>query len=47
MSPSDLGVDLNSTIEVLEVVDPPQREGGVKVESPEDLVNKLKEAGVV
>lgn len=47
MTPSDLSVDLLSDLEVLEVVDPPQREGGVKVESPEDLIQKLKEVGVV
>ena len=47
MSATDLGVDVSSTTEVLEVIDPPERKGGEKVESPEQLVEKLKEAGVI
>lgn len=41
----DLGVDLTSRISVLSVEDPPQRTAGVKVETTEDLVAKLKEIG--
>lgn len=44
---ADLGVDLKSQIEVLNVSDPPKREAGIKVESVEELVAKLKEGGVV
>ncbi|XP_077985757.1 electron transfer flavoprotein subunit beta-like [Glandiceps talaboti] len=43
--PSDYGVDISSRIETLKVEDPPKREGGQKVESVEDLVQKLKDAG--
>ena len=41
----DLGVELASKLQVLRVDEPPQREAGVKVESVDDLVGKLKEAG--
>lgn len=45
MKPGDLGVDVSSRLEVLRVDEPPQRQAGVKVESVEELVSKLKEAG--
>jgi len=45
MSPKDLGVDLTSRIEVVRVDDPPQRLAGVKVETVDDLVSKLKDTG--
>jgi electron transfer flavoprotein beta subunit len=41
-SPKDLGVDLKKRIEVVKVADPPKRQAGKKVESVDDLVNKLK-----
>ncbi|XP_008048178.1 electron transfer flavoprotein subunit beta isoform X2 [Carlito syrichta] len=41
----DLGVDLTSKISVVSVEDPPQRTAGVKVETTEDLVAKLREIG--
>lgn len=44
---ADLGVNLTSRLEVLKVEDPPQRQAGMKVETVEDLVGKLKEAGKV
>uniref|UniRef100_I3KHL4 Electron transfer flavoprotein subunit beta n=1 Tax=Oreochromis niloticus TaxID=8128 RepID=I3KHL4_ORENI len=47
VKPADLGVDLTSRLEVLKVEEPPQREAGMKVETVEDLVVKLKEAGRV
>jgi electron transfer flavoprotein beta subunit len=48
MSPGDLGVDLTPTVEVLAVESPAERKGGVKVESVEELVEKLKnEAKVI
>jgi len=42
----DLGVDVAPRQEILSVEDPPVRAGGVKVETVDDLVGKLKEAGV-
>ncbi|CAL8297775.1 electron transfer flavoprotein subunit beta [Gadus morhua] len=45
VKPADLGVELASKLQVLRVDEPPQREAGVKVESVDDLVGKLKEAG--
>ncbi|VDB91758.1 unnamed protein product [Peniophora sp. CBMAI 1063] len=45
LSPSDLGVDLTPILETLKVTEPPKRTGGVKVESVDELVSKLKDAG--
>ncbi|KAM4652472.1 electron transfer flavoprotein subunit beta [Discoglossus pictus] len=45
VKPSDLGLDLTSRIHIVSVEDPPQRQSGVKVETVEDLVSKLKESG--
>ena len=48
MSPADLGVDITPRLETLSVVEPAKREGGVKVESVEELVAKLQnEAKVI
>lgn len=47
MKPADLGVDLTSRLEVLRVDDPPQRQAGMKVETVEDLVGKLKDGGQI
>ena len=44
-SPGDLGVDVAPRIETISVIDPPVREAGVKVETVDDLVGKLKEQG--
>lgn len=44
---ADLGVDMVSNLETLKVEDPPVRQAGAKVESVEDLVGKLKEAGCI
>ncbi len=45
---SDYGVDIAPRLEVVKVTEPPRREAGVKVESVEELVEKLKnEAGVI
>ena len=47
-SPADLGVDVANRLTVLEVTEPAEREGGVKVETVAELVDKLKnEAGVI
>ncbi|KAF5917113.1 hypothetical protein HPG69_014043 [Diceros bicornis minor] len=45
IKPGDLGVDLTSKLSVLSVEDPPERTAGVKVETTEELVAKLKEIG--
>jgi len=34
-------------LETISVIDPPKRQGGGKVESVDELVSKLKEAGVI
>lgn len=45
---AELGVNLDSKVTLLKVTPPEQRQGGVKVESVEELVNKLKnEAKVI
>ena len=41
----DLGVDISPRIEVLTVTDPPVKEAGIKVETIDDLLGKLKEHG--
>ena len=48
IEPSDLGVDYAPRLEVVKVSEPSKREGGVKVESVDALVEKLKnEAKVI
>ena len=48
MSPEDLGVDVAPRLKTPKVTEPAKREGGVKVESVAELVDKLKnEAGVI
>lgn len=48
MTPEELQVDTKSLLKVIEVVDPPARKGGRKVESVDELIDKLKtEAGVI
>src|SRR5437762_2179281 len=45
---ASLGVDTAPRLKVLKVTEPPKRAGGIKVETAEDLVMKLKnEAGVL
>ncbi|ESK95628.1 electron transfer flavoprotein beta-subunit [Moniliophthora roreri MCA 2997] len=44
--PEDLGVDLSPQMETIKVTEPPKRVGGVKVASVDELVAKLKEAGI-
>lgn len=45
VKPADLGVDITSRLEVLRVDEPAQRQAGVKVETVDDLIARLKEAG--
>jgi electron transfer flavoprotein beta subunit len=48
MSPADLGVDMTPRLKVLKVEEPPKREGGIRVESVAELVDKLRnEAKVI
>jgi len=46
-TPSDFGVDMAPRLSTLKVEEPPQREAGIKVESVDELVSKLKEKGVI
>lgn len=47
-SAADLGVDLSPRVTLLEVVEPPKRQGGGKVASVDELISKLKtEAKVI
>lgn len=48
MTPADLGVEVKQTFKTIKVEPPPERKGGIKVESVEELVAKLKnEAKVI
>jgi len=48
LTPDELGVDLTPTVEILSVEAPAERQAGIKVESVEQLVDKLKnEAKVI
>ncbi|KAG8736624.1 hypothetical protein FRC10_009121 [Ceratobasidium sp. 414] len=47
VTPESLGVNLTPILETLGVSEPPKRVGGGKVESVDELVAKLKEAGVI
>lgn len=48
VTPDELGVDMTPSMEVLSVEPPAEREAGIKVESVEELVNKLRnEAKVI
>eukprot|EP00045_Choanoeca_perplexa_P013492 m.153356 g.153356 ORF g.153356 m.153356 type:complete len:257 (-) comp16368_c0_seq3:662-1432(-) len=42
VTPEDLGVDIAPRIEVLSVSDPPERKAGIKVETVDDLLDKLR-----
>ena len=47
-NPGELGVDVAPTVETLKVEPPAEREAGIKVETVEELVDKLKnEAKVI
>jgi electron transfer flavoprotein beta subunit len=48
LDPQDLGIDMNPKLVIKKVEEPPKRIGGGKVESIEELIDKLKnEAGVI
>jgi electron transfer flavoprotein beta subunit len=44
---ADLGVDTTPRLKTVKTVEPPKRSGGVKVKTADELVGKLKEAGVI
>ncbi|PWB78665.1 MAG: electron transfer flavoprotein subunit beta [Methylocystaceae bacterium] len=46
-TPADYGVDVTPRLEVLKTAEPPVRKAGVKVASVGELVEKLKNAGVL
>ena len=47
-SPADFGVDVTPRLKVVKVTEPPKRQGGAKVKTVQELVEKLKnEAGVL
>jgi electron transfer flavoprotein beta subunit len=44
---ADLGVDTTPRLQTVKTVEPPKRSGGIKVKTADELVGKLKEAGVI
>ena len=44
---ADFGVDTTPRLKAVKTVEPPKRSGGIKVKTAEELVGKLKEAGVI
>lgn len=46
LSSADLGVDYTPQLETIKVAEPAKRVGGGKVASVDELVQKLKEAGI-
>ena len=47
MSPDELGVDIKPRLQILSVEDPPVRQAGSTVADVDELISKLKEAGVI
>ncbi len=46
-SPGDYGVDTAPRLQVLKVVEPSKRQAGVKVGSVDELIDKIRETGVI
>jgi len=46
-SPGDFGVDTARRLETVKVTEPPKRQAGIKVGSVDELIDKLRETGVV
>jgi electron transfer flavoprotein beta subunit len=44
---ADYGVDVTPRLKVLKVSEPPKRQGGIKVKTATELVDKLKEVGAI
>ncbi|KAJ3188484.1 hypothetical protein HK101_009147 [Irineochytrium annulatum] len=47
LTPTELGVDIAPRLQTLSVSEPPKRVGGGKVESVDELIAKLKSAGII
>ena len=46
-SPADYGVDTAPRLTILKVAEPPKRQAGVKVGSVDELIDKIRETGVI
>ena len=46
-TPADYGVEVSNRLEIVKTVEPAERAAGIKVDSVDELVAKLKEAGAV
>jgi electron transfer flavoprotein beta subunit len=46
-TPADYGVDIAPRLQVLKVTEPSKRQAGVKVGSVDELIDKIKETGVI
>ncbi|KAI8608734.1 hypothetical protein BC830DRAFT_1071706, partial [Chytriomyces sp. MP71] len=46
-TPKDLGVEFEGKLSTISVAEPAKRAGGVKVESVDELISKLKEKGLI
>ena len=46
-TPTDYGVEVSNRLEIIKTAEPAERAAGIKVESVDELVAKLKEAGAV
>jgi electron transfer flavoprotein beta subunit len=46
-TPGDYGIDTTPRLKVLKVTEPPKRQAGVKVKTAAELVDKLREVGVI
>ena len=45
--PADFEVDISPRLKIISVEDPPVRQAGSKVENVDELIEKLKGAGVI
>ena len=46
-TPADFGVDVTPRLETLKVIEPAKRQAGIKVDSVDALVGKIKDLGVI
>jgi electron transfer flavoprotein beta subunit len=46
-TPEDYGIDIAPRLTTLKVTEPPKRQAGVKVGSVDELIDKIKETGVI
>ncbi|MBW7947685.1 MAG: electron transfer flavoprotein subunit beta/FixA family protein, partial [Sphingomonadaceae bacterium] len=46
-TPADYGIDVTPRLKTLKVTEPPKRQAGIKVDSVDALVGKLKEMGAI